>query len=136
VFNEALSGLGAGVFLNSLATPAVSNSIFALGVAGGGVYAVAGANPTYSCNDVFGNAGGDTLPGGIDLGGNVFLDPLFCDSANGVFTLRDDSPCLAVNSGGCGLIGAFDAGGCGPIAVGEQMTAVSWGAVKSRYVSR
>jgi len=133
VFNEALSGLGAGAFLNTLATPAISTCILAFAVTGGGVHAVAGAAPTYGCNDVFGNAGGNTLPGGTDLGGNVFLDPLFCDPANGVFTLQDTSPCLAANSGGCGLIGAFDDGGCGAVGAEPQVAAASWGAVKTRY---
>jgi hypothetical protein len=134
-FNEALS-LGAGAFLNSLATPALSNCIFAFGVGGAGLHTVAGAAPTYACNDLFGNSGGDALGVGVNLGGNVFLDPLFCDAQNRVFTLKDTSPCLPANSGGCGRIGAFDAGGCGPVGAGEDIAAASWGAVKNRYRPR
>ncbi|MGQ0721868.1 MAG: right-handed parallel beta-helix repeat-containing protein [Candidatus Eiseniibacteriota bacterium] len=135
-FNDATSGLGAGAFLNSLATPALSTCIFAFGVGGAGLHTVAGAAPTYSCNDLFGNAGGDALGAGVDLGGNVFADPLFCGAQTGVFTLQDTSPCLAANSGGCGQIGAFDAGGCGAVGAGSEMAVASWGAVKSRYRGR
>jgi len=131
-FNEAFSGLGAGVFVSPFATPTVTRCILAFGVTGGGVFVVSGATPVWGCNDVFGNDGGDGIAGGTDLGTNFSLDPLFCDAPGSVFTLRDDSPCLAGVT--CpSLVGAFGAGGCGPTAAGQGLRVVSWGSLKARY---
>jgi hypothetical protein len=72
------------------------------------------AEVNVSCCDLFGNYYGDGLCGD-DLGGNFSQDPLFCDSANGVFTVSRDSPCLPGNHPdgiACGLIGALGQG-CG-----------------------
>ncbi len=66
------------------------------------------------CCDSHGNTGGDHLCG-TDLGGNFSADPLFCDAANGDYTLDWASPCLPGNHPNgidCGLIGALGAG-CG-----------------------
>jgi parallel beta-helix repeat protein len=67
------------------------------------------------CTDVFGHAQGNQLPSNTtDLGGNVEIDPLFCDRTH--YWLRSDSPCLPGNhpdGADCGVIGARGAG-CGP----------------------
>jgi hypothetical protein len=68
------------------------------------------------CCDVFGNASGDyvdtwdvpCLAGLSGVDGNIWLDPLFCDAAEGDFRIDCSSPCL--NAPGCGLIGALGAG--------------------------
>jgi hypothetical protein len=133
VFNVALSGMGAGVFVNALATPTVTACIVAFGMTGGAAHSVAGSAPVWGCNCVFGNAGGDGLPGGTNLGTNVLADPQFCNSAGADYTLQATSPCLAVNAPGCGLIGAFDAGGCSAVGVGQSLVSASWGGVKALY---
>jgi len=66
------------------------------------------------CNDVWGNAGGNWI--GISdptgEGGNISLDPMFCDPAAGDLTLASESPCLPGNpgNGDCGQIGALGLG--------------------------
>lgn len=86
-----------------------------------------------ACCDIFGNAGGDWVPGIADqegVQGNFSADPLFCDPGAGDFTLRSDSPCLPDQHPGeddCGLIGVHGEGCSGPTAV-ERTT---WGGVKS-----
>ncbi len=62
------------------------------------------------CSDVFGNSGGDWVGCLEDLegmGGNVSLDPHFCDPDADDFSLNVVSPCGAELST-CGRIGAFD----------------------------
>lgn len=70
-------------------------------------------NLSFSCNDVWGNAGGDY---GAILGdlsgqdGNISLDPLYCDASGGDYQLSFDSACLPANNG-CGQqFGAFGEG--------------------------
>ncbi|UCG53002.1 MAG: right-handed parallel beta-helix repeat-containing protein, partial [Candidatus Latescibacterota bacterium] len=63
--------------------------------------------PIVTCCDIFGNGGGDAICG-IDGGGNMFEDPLFCGPpGSDIYTLHLDSPCLPGNNS-CGqLIGAL-----------------------------
>ncbi len=66
---------------------------------------------TAGCNDIYGNSGGDVLPGNVtDTGGNIFLDPLFCGPAGpDEYHLHASSPCLPANHPGslfCQQIGA------------------------------
>ncbi len=89
-----------------------------------GLTAVAG------CNDIFGNSGGDFLPGGVnDTGGNIFLDPLFCGpSGPDEYHLHAESPCLPVNHPGglfCQQIGARPKG-CDEVSTEKT----SWGGIK------
>ena len=87
---------------------------------------VGSASPTFSCNDVYGNTtadyGGVTDPTGSD--GNVSVDPLFCDAGAGDYSLYDNSPCLAANSGGCGQIGALGQGCSQGTGVDDDLPAV------------
>jgi len=75
---------------------------------------------------VFGNAGGDSLPG--THYDNLFVDPLFCDAWEEDFQLHWNSPCLPFNNGWEYLIGAWTLG-CGYTPVEET----SWGAIKAMY---
>jgi len=131
VFNDATS-LGGGLFLNSLSGPAITACVIALSGSGAAAHAVAGATPTWDCNDLWGNANGNAVVGGGDLGTNISVDPEFCDPVSGGdFGLSDTSPCLAGVS--CpSLIGAFGQA-CVAVSAGAEMTASSWGAVKARY---
>lgn len=90
---------------------------------------------TYSCCDLFGNAGGNAICG-VDGGGNFALDPLFCDAAGGDFRLHEDSPCLPGHHPGsadCGVIGALEAGCGAATSAGEGLQAQSWSLVKQGY---
>ena len=87
---------------------------------------------TLDCCDLWANTGGDYDPMFLDLlgvDGNISEDPRFCDGpGGGNFTIQDDSPCAAANSG-CGLlIGAGDVG-CQDTAIAP----ISWSRVKSLY---
>jgi parallel beta-helix repeat protein len=73
-----------------------------------------------SCCDVFDNEGGNYvgLPDQTGLNGNISIDPVFCDIANGDYALHVSSPCLPGNHPDgmdCGLIGALGQG-CAYIA--------------------
>jgi hypothetical protein len=107
----------------------VQNNIIAFG-GGGAFFAVAGAVALFGCNCVFGNAGGDDLLGGVDLGTNFSGDPLFCDASGGDYRVSDASPCLP--AGVCPLIGAFDVG-CSAVAAPEPLVSRSWGAIKAAW---
>ncbi|MEZ4653756.1 MAG: right-handed parallel beta-helix repeat-containing protein [Candidatus Eisenbacteria bacterium] len=71
---------------------------------------------TFSCIDIYGNAGGDwvdPISGQLGDGGNVSANPLFCDRMQGVYTLAGSSPCLAENNDpSCPTMGAFAEAGC------------------------
>ena len=55
--------------------------------------------------------------GDLDWGnGNLDEEPYFCNSADGNYYVRENSPCLDGGAGGA-LIGCFDAG-CGPVNIG------------------
>jgi len=113
---------GAGIRLESSFSVTVEQNIVAFGTGQGIKWVSSGASQT--CNNSFGNATGDYAGGAV----NFSFDPLFCNAANGNYTLRANSPCLpAFNS--CNLlIGAFNSG-CGAVATTET----TWGRVKSLY---
>ena len=71
--------------------------------------AVTNGTPVPTCNDVYGNQN-DAWSGIADptgTGGNIAVDPLFCDAVGGNFGLQAASACRPENSGACGLIGAL-----------------------------
>ncbi len=115
VDNDCPAG-GAGIYSSGTGL-SLGNSISAFNTGGtgtaNGVYA-GGGSATFSCNDVFGNDGSQY--GGVDdptgTDGNISVDPLFCDLAGGDYRVAEASPCAPDQSGGCGLIGALEAG-CG-----------------------
>jgi hypothetical protein len=64
-----------------------------------------------TCSDLYANQAGDwTAPIASQLGtnGNLRVDPRFCDTANGDYHLKQNSPLSAANNAECGLIGRFD----------------------------
>ncbi len=70
---------------------------------------------SFSCSDIWGNTEGNwdgCLADQADLRNNFSADPLFCDRAEGDFSLVAISPC-AEAEGGCGTVGAW------PVACGK-----------------
>ena len=107
---------GGGIWLNATSAPYVWLTLVAINAApvGGGVHGFQpGANPTYYCSDLWGNAGGNFggyLQNPIGINGNISLDPQFCDADAGDYRVLPSSPCLPENHpGGCGPIGALGA---------------------------
>ncbi len=108
------SPTGAAGFYVTGSTVTVERNLMALNTGGtsfaNGFHA-SSSTVTFSCNNAFGNSGAQY--GGVadptGTGGNVALDPLFCNAAAANFGLQDASPCLPAHSGGCGLIGALGA---------------------------
>ena len=108
------SGTSGGAFAIATGDCAINidNSIIAFGGAGGALY---GYPATFTCTDIYGNEGGDwtgAIAGQYGVNGNISEDPLFCDAENGVFTLRNDSPCAPFSPPNveCDLIGAWPVG--------------------------
>jgi hypothetical protein len=102
---------GIEIYGGSGVNPTIQNSIIAFTVEGPGIECMLpDASPIITCCDICGNAGGDSICG-IDGGGNIHEDPLFCDPANGDYTLFANSSCLG---GACGQIGAKPMG-CGTV---------------------
>ncbi|MBZ0266722.1 right-handed parallel beta-helix repeat-containing protein [bacterium] len=130
IVNGAATGLGGILYFGAFSSPLVERTIVAFGDGGGAIFAVAGATAVLGCNCVFGNAGGDELLGGLDLGTNFSEDPLFCDPAANDYRLSEASPCLP--DGPCALVGAFDAG-CPALPAPEPATTMSWGSLKAAW---
>ena len=62
------------------------------------------------CCNIYGNPSGDyvgVIADQAGINGNFSLDPLFCDTANGDFSLYDLSPCAPGNNSCSTLIGAL-----------------------------
>lgn len=116
VGNAAVVGSGLACCYDS--QPVISHTIIAGGRESAAVHCAGPADPTLTCCDIHGNAGGDWEPFlGDQLGieGNICADPLFCNVAAGDLTLSADSPCAAENNPQCGLVGAWPVG-CGGAA--------------------
>lgn len=103
----------------------VDNNIFANNGGGGlsladGVACIGGATVTFNCNLAWsndaGNYSGCQDPTGS--GGNVALDPLFCDFVGSDYRVASSSPAAAAQSG-CGDIGS-EAIGCGGTPVEDE----------------
>ena len=105
---------GAISFFGPDVTGSMERNIVAFGVKGPGISCSGNGPLSFSCNDVFGNAGGNTVCGAS--GDNFSADPLFCTTGCGAFGLMGASPCAPANSP-CGvLIGAAGVE-CNPLPV-------------------
>ena len=107
--------LGAAVRLAAGSQLRIESSLLAFNNGDGAFSAVQYSGVEIGCTLVFGHDLGNQFPyNHVDLGGNLEIDPLFCDRVD--YLLQDGSPCLPGNHPGaaaCGLIGARGAG-CGP----------------------
>ncbi len=138
-FGNGASTTGSALDCYDSSPPTLYRCILALGTSGGAVF-VDGTDstPTFTCSDIYGNAGGDwdwPISGQLGLNGNISEDPLFCSETGRYLDLCEDSPCLPENHpagpGTCDLIGAFGVG-CGPCG-NVAVESMSWGAIKSLY---
>ncbi|MCK4413438.1 MAG: right-handed parallel beta-helix repeat-containing protein [Candidatus Eisenbacteria sp.] len=105
------SSTGAGVAISLIALPIIENTIIAFSISGA---AVSGSGATFSCSDLYGNAGGDwtgLIADQYGVDGNFSLGPQFCNLPQGDFHLWNSSPCNQVV---CGLIGAWPIGCTNP----------------------
>ena len=130
IVSNGPGAMGGGIYCMSGFTGQIVRNIVALNVSqGSAIYCEPGANPTFLCNNVWGNVGGDyggACGNPTGLNGNISLDPLFCDSAQGDYRLGSDSPCANVPD--CGQIGVFGIA-CGPTPV----TQTTWGRIKALF---
>ncbi len=126
--NNTLYGNDYGILIRAGGTPRIYNNIIAASRIGPGIQCSGPGDPVVSCNNIFGNAGGDSVCG-TDVGGNFSLDPQFCGipgSAN--FYLQGDSPCAPSNNA-CGqLIGALPV-----LCATTPIENRSWGSIKELY---
>ncbi|MBK7188363.1 MAG: S8 family serine peptidase [bacterium] len=105
-------GAGGGGAYVANCSPAISNNISAGNIGGpsfGNGFALVGSSSAPTCNDVFGNqnSGWTGIADPTGTGGNIAVDPLFCDAAGGNFQLQTASLCRPENNGACGQIGAL-----------------------------
>jgi hypothetical protein len=112
VRNTAEFGDGSAISMSSTDPVSIKRSIFAFNGAGTALYGC--PDSLYlGCCDFYGNAGGDwhewmtCLAGADTLNGNFGLDPLFCDTLAGDYTLAALSPCLPQYNSCQVLIGAY-----------------------------
>ncbi len=116
--------IGGGVYISFPARPYVTNCLVTYSRGGGGVYH-SGACGTGSGlvwnSDVFGNTGGN-YTGSLTCcqgGGNFSLDPMYCDTTGGDFTVDLASPCVPINmNGGLYWIGS-ERTGCTSVVCGD-----------------
>lgn len=127
VGNQA-EGTGGVLFITS--SGQIQHSIVAFNTGSVGMVCVGGDVST-ACSNVFGN-GSDALCG-TDLGGNLFVDPGFCDFdlERGEFDLRLQKGSPLQEAAGCGLIGAVGTE-CEPTTAHS----ISWGDFKRLYGGR
>ena len=110
IYNN-VSDEGSALALAGSAAPTLERCILAYNGAGAAVTSD-GATATFTCSNLYGNAGGNWvggLEGQLGSAGNISQNPLFCDFANGIVTLRPTSPC-GPGISGCGLMGAWEVG--------------------------
>jgi hypothetical protein len=94
-----------GIFC-SASSPLLTDTIIYGSPDGAAVACEQGAAPVMAFCCIYGNAGGDDLPGSCTAQGMLFADPLLCDPARGALQLQECSPCIGSGASG-GHVGAF-----------------------------
>jgi hypothetical protein len=135
VVNSTISGnsapFGGALRFTNASSPSVTKTIISHSQAGAGMSCGLGAEPTYTCCLMWGNAGGDSWCG-TDGGQNATADPQFCiedpsfEDRN--LTIQSDSPAAPANSA-CGELIGREGVGCGI----NPVEAASWGSIKATY---
>jgi hypothetical protein len=122
--NSSVTGSGIDAWGSSAAM--ITQTIIAFGHSGAAVHCANGAEATMQCSNICGNEGGDyvgCLEGLSGVGGNIQVDPQFCDETHGNFGIWAASSCAPGFAGDCGLIGVAGPS-CGtPTAVFTNVTA-------------
>lgn len=96
-------------------SPHLDNCLIAYNGPGEAIFCDEVSHTILTCSDMYGNAGGDwtgCAAGQNGANGNISLDPMFCDTANGNFYLNGQSPCVSYNNSCNKTIGAL-AAACG-----------------------
>ncbi len=127
VGNMAPSNGAIGIFFASCI---LENTIIAFSPSTSGIF-MEGGGATLTCCDIYGNEFGDWtggIAGQLGQNGNISADPLFCDLANGAFTLEASSPCAPAASA-CNQIGAWPVD-CG----GTSAQRLTWGGIKAIFL--
>ena len=105
---------GGGLAVTGSNLPDIVNTIITQNSDTCAVVCALGAEPVFTCCDIWGNPVGDwTEPIADQLGlrGNICADPIFCDPWDDtILTLSAPSPCLPGNNPCGSLIGAFGEG--------------------------
>jgi hypothetical protein len=106
-----LGAIHGSAILVSTSTPIVIESTVVSANTGcEAIYCDGSASVSVSCSNIFGNPDGDwtgCIAGQLGVSGNISVDPMFCDAANGDFHLSSLSPCLYAE---CGVMGALGQG--------------------------
>ncbi len=119
----------------------VRRNILAASREGSGLYCTGAGGVSLECNNIWRNAGGNTIPECLtDLGGNFHRSPRFCDPRRGDFDLSARSPCRPAGNSCHEWIGAKRIGCRGPsMALAEPRSDVvsiqpsTWGRIKAAY---
>ncbi len=109
-FVDNTASLGSAIFAYDEADVTVENSIIAFNESGQPVSCYESSAATASCTNVYGNAAGDwvgCLSGQEGSNGNILLDPIFCDYANGDYGINSASPCAPDNNACAVLMGGM-----------------------------
>ena len=124
---------GAGIAGELPQGSTVSNTMIVNSVSGSAFYYWDEQGITFSCCNIFGNAGGDWTGGiedqypGVD---NLSEDPQFCagdPDSEEYWELQSDSPC-AEGQSPCGQIGAWPTG-CSSVST----QGIAWGKIKAMF---
>jgi hypothetical protein len=133
IHNNTLDGnsspAGGGIALKGPISGQVYQNVICSSPQGAGIDCTTGPFSTVvSCNDLWGNAGGDVICG-QDGGSNFSSDPLFCGiPGSGNYFVQQTSPCAPAYSP-CGLA----VGALGVLCQVTATEAVSWGRIKTLY---
>ena len=123
LYANSASVQGGGIYCSGDVAPRIVNTIIAGSLAGEAVFCEGTeAVPTLTCCDLFGNAGGDwegCIADQAGLGGNISVDPVFCDPEGGDLALHVISHCAPYHNPACGRIGAR------PVACGYETHVVA-----------
>lgn len=131
--SENSAPLGGGIYLHAGPNVTVERSIISYSHEGAAFSMSLPCTLQVECCDLYGNAGGDTIPAGaIDVGHNIYLDPQFCGKTGSFnYYLQSDSPCLPLNNPFgilCQQVGAFPCA-CGTVSARSG----TWGNIKKLF---